>query len=190
VRWLKRLTVDEAALHRVATQGTVAEFDAVYDPALATHTFDHERQQTLLMLVLRHRDPATRVVLANRLLDDGADVRVGVPLHVMGALVDHDPAEPALLRRMLDQGADVNLVNPGDGTPLERFAVTFAVPEVELVPFYDVLLARDDLDLLRPSRSGRPVFLTLLKWREQRPVLVARCERLLADRGIDPPTPD
>ena len=41
-----------------------------------------------------------------------------------------------------------------------------------------------------PSRSGRPVFLTLLKWREQRPDLVARCERLLADRGIDPPTPD
>lgn len=180
MRWLKRLTVDEAALHRAATEGTREEFDAVYDPALSRHTFDQEREQTLLMLVLRHRDPALRVELANRLLDDGADVRVGVPLHVMAALREHDAAEPALLSRMLDLGADVNLVVPGHGTPLERFGQSFSVPESELIPFYDVLFARDDLDLQQKSVYG-PVHSTLLKWREHRPELVARAERHLAD---------
>ena len=62
------------------------------------------------------------------------------------------------------------------------------MPEDDLAPFYDVIFARDDLDLLQKSLFG-PVYLTILKWRERRPDLVARCERYLADRGIEPPTP-
>ena len=157
MRWLKRLTVDESELHRVATEGTLEEFDAVYDAALCNHTFDDDKSQTLLMLVLRHREPAIRVVLAQRLLDDGADVRKGIPLHVMGRAYDHDfEGEPPMLARMLDVGADVNLVVPRDGTPLEAFAQTFKFTDDQLAPFYDVFFARDDLDLLKPSMSGAP----------------------------------
>lgn len=73
-------------------------------------------------------DTSQRVALATRLLDDGADVRDGHPLHVLLGRNQHDfAAEAPLLERLLDAGADV-LVMRAEQTLTDR-GVPFPPPE-------------------------------------------------------------
>lgn len=113
---------------------------------------------TLLTLAHSNSDTTQRVAIAHRLLDDGADVLRERPLHVLVGRNDHDFVNEALLlERMLEQGADVNEIYPGFGTPLETIAAKFKFSDVQLAPFYDVLLARPDLDLLQQSLADRGI---------------------------------
>lgn len=73
------------------------------------------------------------------------------------------------------------------GTPLETIAAKFTFSDVDLTPFYDVLLARPDLDLLQPGLSGRPVLVNLRTWSAKRGELVIRAEQTLTDRGVPVP---
>lgn len=178
---------DTSALHAALTRGTPEDFEKVYDPAWVGYEFEHD---TLLSLALTNDDPASRIAIANRLLDDGADVHSATPLHrFLGRNVHGFTAEAPLLKRLLDAGADVNAVVAKFGTPLETLAAKFKFSDVVLTPFYDVLLARPDLDLLQPGLSGRPVLVNLRKWSARRSELVIRAEQTLTDRGIAVPPP-
>lgn len=99
-------------------------------------------------------------------------------------------AEAELLQRMLDLGADVNEVSPRTGTPLEIVVDLFNFSDDTLQPFYDVLLARPDLDLLAPGQGGRPVLVNLRKAYARRVALVERAEALLIGRGLALPEPE
>ena len=179
---------DTSALHTALTYGTLEDLGKVYKPAIVN--YDGFSGTTLLGLALSHSDHVQRVALANRLLDDGADVRRGHPLHrLLGRNSHNFDAEAPLLARMLDAGADVNEVDPKFGTPLETLAGKGKFSDVALTPFYDVLLARPDLDLLRPSSQGRTVLANLRKMFARRGELVIRAEQVLIDRGIPVPPP-
>ena len=182
---------DTSALHGALTRGTLADLEKVYEPAWVGYQFEHD---TLLTLALANDDPPSRIAIANRLLDDGADVRSAHslgPLHRFLARNSHDfTAEAPLLKRLLDAGADVNAVDAKVGTPLETLAAKFTFSDADLEPFYDVLLARPDLDLLQPGLSGRPVLVNLRKWSAKRGELVIRAEQTLTDRGIPVPPPE
>lgn len=178
---------DTSALHAALTHGTYEDFEKVYDQAWVGYEFEHD---TLLSLALSNDDSASRIAIVNRLLDDGADARAAAPLHrFLGRNVHDFDAEAPLLKRLLDAGADVNEVLPKFGTPLETLAAKFMFSDVVLTPFYDVLLARADLDLLQPGMSGRPVLVNLRKWSAKRGELVIRAEQTLTDRGIPVPPP-
>lgn len=179
---------DTNALYAALGRGTLEEFLAVYEPSYVT--YDGFSSGTLLELALRNTNLEGRVAIANRLLDDGADVTVGIPLHVLVGGNNHDiAAEAPLLERMLDMGADVNKVDGKAGTPLETAAERFKYSDKTLTPFYDVFLARPELDLLQPGQDGRPVLVNLRKWYAKRGELVERCEALLRERGIPVPEP-
>ena len=178
---------DTSALYAVLTHGTLAELDRVYEPAWVNYDFE---SGTPLGLALGNSDTTQRVAIANRLLDDGADVRRGRPLHRLLGRNQHDfTAEAPLLERMLDAGADVNEVIPTFGTPLETIAAKGKFSDVDLTPFYDVLLARPDLDLLRKSLRGNTVLVNLRKMAARRGELVIRAEQTLIDRGTPVPPP-
>ncbi|NYE38718.1 hypothetical protein F4692_003868 [Nocardioides cavernae] len=178
---------DTDALHAALTHGTLAELEKVYEPAWVDLQLE---SGTLLTLALSNKDTAQRVAMANRLLDDGADVTKGQPLHVLLGRNQHDfTAEAPLLARMLDAGADVNEGHKKFGTPLETIAAKFKFSDADLAPFYDVLLARPDLDLLQDSIFGRTVLGNLRHWSGGRGELVVRAEQTLTDRGIPVPPP-
>lgn len=178
---------DSSALQAALRRGTMDEFEAVYDPSLVRFEYTGG---TLLTKALTHSNLENRVTIANRLLDDGVDVHKFHPLHVLLGANSHDfEREPALLERMLDMGADVNELYPPFGTPLETIARKFKFSDATLRPFYDVLLARPDIDLLGPGQGSRPVLVNLRKWYDRRGELVERTEALLTERGIPLPGP-
>lgn len=111
----------------LAQFGSVEEFLAIYHPAVDPFQTT-PGGSTLLLRALVNKDPQTRVELSSRLLDDGADAtvvttdandRVNV-FHVLwGSRKDRDvDGEAALVARMLDAGADINLRSPRFGLPL------------------------------------------------------------------------
>ncbi len=178
---------DTSALHAALTRGTFEDFEKVYEPSWVDYEFEHD---TLLSLALTNPDSPARIAIANRLLDDGADVHRARPLHRFLGRNEHDfAAEAPLLERLLDAGADVNAVDPKFGTPLETLAAKLKFSDVTLTPFYDVLLARPDLDLLRESLRGDTVLRNLRKMAAKRGELVIRAEQTLSDRGIPIPPP-
>lgn len=108
---------------------------------------------------------------------------------LMGALTNVDPsARGAIATRLLDGGADVNAVAKGHGTPLQLPMSQFAYTDEALAPFYDVLFARGDLDLLMTGAFGRSAYGMAVK-SKRRPGLRARMERYLDMRGIETPAP-
>ena len=184
--WFKRDKRDSSALHGAAARGSFEEFTAVYDPADKDMDFSGA---SLLGLALGNGDPAARVAIAGRLLDDGADPTAhGNELHVLLGATAHDfDTEPALLKRMLDAGADVNRFLPRFGTPLETLAEVFKFSDETLAPFYDVLLAREDLDLLQEGNFDKSVFANIKQISAKRSELLARAEAHLTARGIPIP---
>lgn len=182
-----RSKLDTSAYFGALTHGTYEEFLAIHEPAHANATYS---SGTPLTLALSNGDPEARVAIATRLLDDGADAGTAHPLHVLLGQNTHDfPLEAPLLQRLLDDGADVNERTEDGMTPLEQAASKFKFSDASLQPFYDVLLARPDLDLVGPGLDGRPVLVNLRKWYAKRAALVERAEALLTERGVPLPEP-
>lgn len=158
-----------------------AEFLEDYEPALAT--WADEDGSTLLMRALRNADPASRVAIATRLLDDGAEAGAATDghvnaLHVLLSATAHDfLAEAPLLGRLLDEGADIN-ADTGDrwGRPLQTLSRTMKFSDESLAPFYDVLFARPDLDVTTPNSLGRSVTESAQAAIRRRADLLARCQ--------------
>ena len=185
----RKRPADTSALHEVLRYGTYEEFLDIYDPRTVLWEYEHA---SLLTLALANSDFPARLAIANHLLDDGADVTLFQPLHVLVGRAKHDfVAEAPLVTRMLDLGADVNEVTRSHGTPLETAACVFKHSDETLQPFYDAILARPDLDLLQPGLDGRPVLVNLRKWAQRRGSLVTQAEQLLTSRRIPlPAQPD
>ncbi|MGO1562379.1 MAG: SMI1/KNR4 family protein [Actinomycetaceae bacterium] len=140
---------------RIASSGTYEEFVEVYDPSMATATGTHN----LLLGCMLHRDPGTRLRIASRLLDDGADANAvtgsGVSaLHIV--LSDHGNRtrdyvlDAQLLQRLLDAGADVNRSQNRHGTPLALMYAEGLMSNghagAQAEPLWDVLFSRPDLN--------------------------------------------
>ena len=70
---------DTSAMHAALKRGTLEDLEKVYKPAMVN--YDGFATGTLLGLALSNSNHAQRVAIANRLLDDGADVRCRQPLH-------------------------------------------------------------------------------------------------------------
>lgn len=182
----RRAPKDTSALHRVLRAGSIGDLEEHYSPAFVN--YDGYSGASLLTTALGNIDPVNRVALAHRLLDDGADVTRHDPLHVLLGQNSHAPGlEAGLLARLLDAGADVNRNVPRFGTPLETLATRFTFSDAENQPFYDVLLARPDIDFLAPGLDGRPVLVNLRKWYALRGHLVEQVEAELARRGVPSP---
>lgn len=158
-----------------------AEFRTDYEPAQAT--WADKDGLTLLMRALRNGDPASRVTIATRLLDDGADASAATgghvnALHVLLSATKHDfTTEALLLARLLGEGADINADSGGRwGRPLQTLSRTFKFSDEELSPFYDVLFARPELDVSTESSDGRSVTESAQAAMESRADLLARCQ--------------
>ena len=165
-----------------------AEFLADYDPSLAR--WAGEDGSTLLMRALRNSDPASRVAIATRLLDDGADAGAATEghvnaLHVLLSATAHDfTAEAPLLARLLDEGADINADSGSRwGTPLQTLSRTLKFSDESLAPFYDILFARPDLDVTTPSSVGRSVTESAHASIRRRGDLLARCHAHTNEHG-------
>ena len=63
-----------------------------------------------------------------------------------------------------------------------RAAGQFKFSDEKLAPLYDVLFARDDLDVLQTSLHDRSVYANVQKWVQRRAALVARMNEYLRDR--------
>lgn len=176
------------SLHHAVSSGTYAEFMAAYRSSDAKGP-----EGRRLLEIALGREPDVRVKIASRLLDDGADPAAKdedglTTLHVLMASYDHDfVAEAPLLKRLLDGGADVNAASKKEGTPLETIAAVFKYSEAQLTPFYDVFVARPDLDPLRMSAYGHTVLSNIRRW--DRPLLAGRLEEYLRARDLDVPPP-
>jgi hypothetical protein len=174
----------------VTSSKGLEEFLAQYEPDQAT-SWVSITGQTLLHLALGNGDPGARVAIANRLLDDGADPTVTIApehyttVHVLLGQNAHDaPAEAPLLERLLDAGVDVNAVaGRGRGTALQTLTATGKYSDADLAPFYDVLFARPDLDLLRPGAAGLSTLEHARRGGPTRTSLVERIEQYLRDHG-------
>lgn len=184
----QRSTESLQELYRVAHSGTYAEFMATYRPSDARGPEGHR-----LLEVALGRESEVRVAMASRLLDDGAnpalkDEEGMTTLHMSVGGYDHDfDAEAPLLQRLLDGGADVNAAYKykQHGPALEAVASIFKFTEIELAPFYDVFMARPDLDPLKMSAYGHTVLSNIRRW--ERAVLAGRLEDYLRERDIDVP---
>ena len=158
------------------------EFMSVYNASDASLIADK-----LLLRSLVNNDTTARIAIASQLLDDGADPAAEdadlTTLHALLGRGLHDfEAEVPLLKRLLDGGADINKVIRKFGTPLETIAEKFNFSDETLAPVYDVLFARDDLDLLKTSLHNRSVYANVQKWASRRAALVARMDEYLLDQ--------
>lgn len=177
----------------VARDGSVEDFFELYDPGLATSWRDR-LYGTLLECALMNHDAGTRVVLANQLLDDGADASVvgddgGTTAHILLSRVEYLPElEAPLLERLFDGGADINRVVRVKvlGTPLNALKKQYKFSDEFFAPFYDVFFSRDDLDLVGEMMNGHSGMNILRKSAELRPELLRRAEEYLRARGVDP----
>lgn len=185
-------TVEVMAFPKVyfsATKGE-AQFLADYEPTQAT--WADKDGMTLLMRALRNGDPASRLAISTRLLDDGADAGAVTAgnvsgLHILLSAMQHDfEAEVPLLERLLDGGADINADSGSRwGTPMQTLSRTFKFSDDQLAPFYDVLFARPELDVTTRSSDGRSVTETAQAAEGNPADLLARCHAHVKQHGSD-----
>jgi len=167
-----------------AAGASFEEFLAEYDASHANDTTS--TGSTVLLEALGNTDPAARLAIANRLLDDGADASATQPsginaLHILFGARRHDFEQEAVLaQRLIDGGANVNGVAAKFGTPLQTLARNFAYSDDDYASLYDVLFSRPDLDLTSPQGKRRSVLEALQLMAAQRPQLVERAEEYVA----------
>ncbi|MFD8977797.1 hypothetical protein [Streptomyces sp. NPDC059593] len=166
-------------------------FDEFLDAYDSSQANSEVKGRSILMGALTNVDPRARSAIATRLLDDGADATTthgGVnALHALLGNARLAPElEAPLLRRLLDDGADVNAVAKRYGTPLQLLMSQFAYTDEALAPFYDVLFARDDLDLLMIGAFGKSAYAMAVK-SKRRQGLRARMEQYVTLHGIEIP---
>lgn len=154
------MTTDTNNVRVALERGTVDEVAALLGPDDALSWTDGHRPA--LALALRNRVPAHRLAIAHLLLDWGVDAgfvlgndRVGA-LHILFSHEPHDFAqEAALATRLMDRGADPNLVSPRFGSPLATLAAAFKYTDATLQPFYTALIESGRLDLTTVDKGGR-----------------------------------
>lgn len=137
-----------------AQTGTLEDFLKIYTPADATLLGAGGRP--LLFYSLMNRDVEARVAITTRLLDDGADASVvsgGINvLHVLFGRRGHDAElEAPVLHRLIERGADINLVSKRWGPPLVGLIEHGPLPESARIPFYNVFFGSPNLDLSIPA---------------------------------------
>lgn len=177
----------------VAQTGSSDEFFELYESGMAS-TWRDRTFGTLLECALTRSDVKSRVELATRLLDDGADASVvaddgGTTAHTLLDRHDHIPQlEAPLLERLFDGGADLNrrVGAKNLGTPLKTLTRKFKFSDEFLAPLYDVFFSRDDLDLVTKDSRGISMLETIRRGGELRPKLLRRAEQYLRAQGIDP----
>lgn len=136
----------------LASESSIDEFFAQYRPEMAVWQSGRGNPLTALWGAMSNRDPEARVVIANRLLDDGADVSMQSSekanlLHVLFSQKAHDvEAEAPLLRRLLEAGVDLNLHSPKWGVPLLVLIDNYSLPDRKLGPFFDVIFAQSGIN--------------------------------------------
>ncbi|MFD9826163.1 hypothetical protein ACFWXB_01665 [Tsukamurella tyrosinosolvens] len=105
--------------------------------------------RTLLWLSVRNKDADARVAISNQLIDDGVNVPyVDNNLNVLNIFLGNKHLVPAkdapLLRRLLQEGADMNLYHRSKGmegsTPVTALLMNMSLTEEEKIPMYEVLL--------------------------------------------------
>jgi hypothetical protein len=172
----------------LAPWADAARILAAYEPGDADRV-EPGSGWTLLHLVLDNPDVDARLRVAHRLLDDGADPALATPEGLTPAHIllrrhgERDfVREAALLRRLLDAGADVNAVaGNGVGTPLNCLAGMSNYEETSRMPVYDVLLAHPGLDPLTKVGRSRTAWDLIAKTRTG--VLRARLQQRFGLEG-------
>lgn len=174
-------------------RGTLKEFLETYERG--TPNGGNAAGGPLLHYALSNHEAANRAAISSLLLEEGADVtwqdrRDGTNLlhvlltHVRSTFTDTDMA---LLHRLLDGGADVNASAKGFGTPLQLLRRYAGQGETNVLPVYEVLFARDDLDLFNPGKYGHSTYSSAWKTRESKPILWQRVQQYIADHGLQVP---
>jgi hypothetical protein len=172
-----------------ARRRSLTAFLEIYD---ATEVRTNGKASRTLLDAIANPDPAARIGIATRLLDDGAHARDtlsdGVnPLHVMFGRSRLAPEmEAPLLRRLIDAGADINAFAKKFGTPLDVLITRFKYDDNALAPYYDVLLSYDSLDVLKVGTFKKSAY-ELVVSSQRRPMLQARMEQRLRDRASQGP---
>ncbi|MBI9115116.1 hypothetical protein [Sanguibacter suaedae] len=178
------------SLMGTARRSTFEEFLEVYQPG-SVESWSSDKGETLLHFALQNGQPESRVAIAMHLLDDGAyPTALILPeryttLHLLFGHNSHDfEAEVPLLETLISGGADVNMVaGRGWGTPLQTLASRLKFSDEELEPFYNVLFAQPDLDLLREGKAGRTTLESAKLLAPGRDKLVERMEEYLHAHG-------
>lgn len=134
------------AAEKSSYEGFLTEYSADMAPVLSSSG------KTLLFYSLANKSIDARIAITTRLLDDGADPSVTVRdtnvLHTLFARPPHDATREApVLRRLIDGGADMNLVSKRFGPPLQCLIENGPAFEAEMTPFYDVFFSPSDLNL-------------------------------------------
>ncbi|HIZ35818.1 MAG TPA: hypothetical protein H9815_08565 [Candidatus Ruania gallistercoris] len=151
---------DVAEVTQTLQRGTVSDVTRVLGRREMKRWRNGDR--TALSLALTNRSPADRLAICHLLLDRGADASFVLEFDNVGALhllFSHEPhdyvGEKELAARLIDAGADVNLVSPRFGSPLASLAATFKFSDATLQPFYDVLIESGKLNLSTVDKGGR-----------------------------------
>jgi hypothetical protein len=144
----------------LAEESTVDDFFAQYRQEMAS--WRRASAPNALWGAVANQDPHARAVIANRLLDDGADARTSEDstvnlLHVLFGHREFDVShDAALLQRLLDGGADINMKSPRAGVPLKVLLENRRLREPEVIPIYDVIFSQPgiDWDVLATKSGG------------------------------------
>ncbi|MBC7581885.1 hypothetical protein H7097_03400 [Aeromicrobium sp.] len=170
---------DHVAIERVTREGSYDEFIATYK-RIDRNIMYGSGGRKLLSDALSNNDIASRIKIANKLLDDGADVRLGNPLIIYRRAHDHDfESEQPLLRRIIELGTDINRPLNKWGTPLIALASMFRFKGSVLIPFYDIYFAQDDLNLSvmsGPAKHSYSAYNQIQKIAKLRPELLRRAD--------------
>ena len=174
-----------------AKRADLPAFLATYDPATTPRLTSPSTGQTVLFGALANQDPAARVGIAERLLDDGADASIVTTparttvLHVLLSRLRFDPVGDArVLRRLVAGGADVNLPDARRGAPLAMLASSTRISDADAEPMYRALLEHPAIDLAArasPTHTVRELVLNVAP--DRRPILTALVRELLDARG-------
>lgn len=171
----------------LAEEGTIAEFDELYEPSMATAT----DSTSAVMGAVANRDLEARAYILKRVLDDGGDVTVTNPdgtnvLHVYFSQRKHDfEAEAPLLRRLIEGGADINGYAQKFGRPLQVLAENLRWKDRDAAPVYDVIFATPGIDFsvsasLKSQKDKFDLKQLIERRGEKRPELLQRMQEYLA----------
>lgn len=193
-----------ATVWAAAGSGTLEDFLEVYKSGdLAACRRDDGRN----LLTEAVGNTGDRARISNFLLDEGADATTVVQpegyncLHIllartpdknvnMPGVIEKNAADAALLRRLLEHGADINAVAKKRGTPLQRASERIVnLPNEELVvPLYEILFSRPDLDLMKPGAFGKSTYESIWEEAALLPIAYEFAQRYLRNHGL--PVPD
>lgn len=136
----------------VARNGTYEEFLEVYDPEANDAT-------DMLSAGLINRDTEARAKISNDMLDRGADATVvDHGQNALTLLLSHDDlgdGDAALVRRLVDAGADVNFRERRGDVPIKLAVKIGAENDEQRRPIYEALFGKD-VDLDKPSSVRNP----------------------------------